>query len=416
MNIWILNHYAVTPNMPGGTRHYDFGKELVKKGYDVTIFASSFHYAKHIEMKLSKGQVCKVEDINGVKFVWIKTFPYYKNDWRRIINMLGYMINSYFIGRKITKLDRRIPRPSTIIGSSVHLFAVLSAYWLSKYHKAKFIMEVRDLWPQAIVDMKVMRLRNPIIKALQILERFLYGRATRIITLLPLAEKYLTLAGVKKEKIVWIPNGVVLSRFVTFDNMRSPDKPFKLVYLGAHGPVNALDVLIKAAKIVESKGYDNIRFFLIGEGSEKSRLIKLKDKLNLKNVEFRDPVPKAQISTVLNEADVFILNVEKTDVFKYGISFNKLFDYMMAGKPIIFSLNSPTNPVKEAQCGFSIPPKEPEALGEAVIKLYRTPLEERQAMGERGRQYVRQYHNIAVLAERLEKCLREVNNANTTIY
>lgn len=89
---------------------------------------------------------------------------------------------------------------------------------------------------------------------------------------------------------------------------------------------------------------------------------------------------------------------------------------MMAGKPIIFSVNSPTNPVKEAQCGFSIPPKEPEALSEAVIKLYRTPLEERQAMGERGRQYVKQYHNIAVLAERLEKCLGKVNNGNTTIY
>lgn len=404
-NIWIINHYAVTPNMPGGTRHYDFGKELVEKRYNVTIFASSFHYLWHKKMKLDKKQIWTIENINGVKFVWLRNFPYYKNDWRRVVNMLSFMYRVYLLGRDITKITQDIGKPDVIIGSSVHLFAVLSAFWLSRYYKARFIMEIRDLWPQTIVDMEVMGPRNPIIKVLQSLERFLYSRAERIITLLPLAVEYPPLAMVKKEKIVWIPNGVVLSKSVAFGNIKPANQPFKLVYVGAHGPANALDVLIKAAKIVESKGYHDIRFILVGEGSEKSRLIRFKETLGLKNVEFRGPVPKTQIPMIFSEAHGFIFNLRKADVFKYGISPNKLFDYMVAGKPTIFCVNSPTNPVKEAQCGFSVPPGNPQALGQAIIKLRKTSLEERQAMGERGRRYVKQNHNIAVLVERLEKCL-----------
>jgi hypothetical protein len=99
-SIWILNHYAVTPDMPGGSRHYDLGKELVSKGYDVTIFASSFHYSKHEELKLSGKESFKVEYVSGVRFLWIKTMKYNGNNWRRIINMLSYSFRSYFVGRK----------------------------------------------------------------------------------------------------------------------------------------------------------------------------------------------------------------------------------------------------------------------------------------------------------------------------
>ena len=173
MNIWIFNHYAITPDMAGGTRHYDFGKELVKRGHEVTIFASSFHYSQHRELKLTWGEKYKVERVEGVNFVWIKTFPYQKNDWRRVLNMVSYAWKVYWIGRGIKKLDQDINKPDIIIGSSVHLLAVLSAYWLSKHYRAKFIMEVRDLWPQTLVDIGKFKENNPIIKILRIIEKFL---------------------------------------------------------------------------------------------------------------------------------------------------------------------------------------------------------------------------------------------------
>ncbi len=89
--IWIINHYAITPDTPGGTRHYDFGKELVRRGHRVVIFASSFpHYGEKKETRLENGKYYKIEQHEGIDFVWVRTFPYQANDWRRSLNMVSY--------------------------------------------------------------------------------------------------------------------------------------------------------------------------------------------------------------------------------------------------------------------------------------------------------------------------------------
>jgi glycosyltransferase involved in cell wall biosynthesis len=180
------------------------------------------------------------------------------------------------------------------------------------------------------------------------------------------------------------------------------------MYLGAHGQANAIDVLLDAAKIVQDRGYQEIQFILIGDGFEKPGLIELAKGLRLKNVVFRDPVPKSKVPEALSEANAFVFNLESTKVFKYGISPNKLFDYMAAGKPVIFSVKASNNPVDEARCGLTVPPRNPEALAEAIIELSRIPKEERQAMGRRGREYVEKYHAIPVLAEKLIQCIEQV--------
>ncbi|HIC86933.1 MAG TPA: glycosyltransferase WbuB, partial [Aquificae bacterium] len=177
---------------------------------------------------------------------------------------------------------------------------------------------------------------------------------------------------------------------------------------GAHGRANALDVLLKAAKIVQDQGYEDIRFVLVGAGPEKPKLIELAEKMQLKDVEFREPVEKTEVPRVLQESDALIFNLEQVAVFKYGISSNKLFDYMASGRPVLFSVSSGNNPVDEAQCGLTVPPRDPKALAEAVNKLYRMPLEEREEMGRRGREYVEKHHSIPVLADKLEAILQEV--------
>lgn len=411
-NIWILNHYAITPDMPGGTRHYDFGKELVKRGYKVTIFASSFHYGLHKELRLAKNEKWKIENIDGINFIWIKTFPYQKNNWRRVLNMISYMWHSYWLGRKIVNIDKNIEKPDVIIGSSVHLLTVLSAYRLAKHYRAKFIMEVRDLWPQTLIDMKKFKERHPIIKFLQTLEKFLYKRAKKIITLLPYANEYITKLGISKNKIVWIPNGVDLSRFKEIET-KETNSHFKIMYIGAHGIANALQVILDAAKIIQNKEYDKIKFIFIGEGTEKENLIKYKGEMGLQNVEFRDTVPKDKVARVISKADAFIFSSRKIELYKYGISFNKLFDYMAAGKPIIFSVNAANNPVQETKCGFSLPPENPEMMAKAAIELYKMAPEERRKMGQRAREYVEKYHSIPILVDKLEKVIQEVINECT---
>jgi glycosyltransferase involved in cell wall biosynthesis len=409
-NIWILNHYAITPDMPGGTRHYDFGKKLVKRGYNVTIFASSFHYTQHKELKLKKKEKYKIENVDGINFVWIKTFPYQKNNWRRVINMISYMWRVYWLGEKITKTDENIKKPDIIIGSSVHLLAVLSAYWLSKYYEVKFIMEVRDLWPQTLIDFKKFKKNHPIIKILKSLEKFLYKKAQKIIVLLPLASKYIINLGIDKNKIFWIPNGTDLNKFKRMEAKKNESKNeyFKIIYLGAHGQANALETILNAAKIIQDeKKYKKIKFTFIGDGSEKKNLEKYSEKLLLKNVKFCSPIKKRKIPEALTDADILIFNLKKSDVFKYGISSNKLFDYMAATKPIIFAANTANNPIREARCGLPVPPENPEKMAEAIIKLYKMPLEEREKMGQRGREYVEKYHSIPVLVDKLEKVIQK---------
>ncbi len=408
-NIWVFNHYAITPDLPGGTRHFDFAEELVNSGYNVTIFASSFIHGIFEEKKTSANKKWCVEDYKGVKFVWIKTFPYRKNDWRRVINMLTYTIRSYWLGRKITKLNECIPNPDIIIGSSWHLFAAFSAYMLSRKYRAPFIMEVRDLWPQTPIDMGMSKW-HPFIIVLSILEKFLYNRSDKIITLLPKANEYIEGLGVPENKIVWMPNGVNINRFTKFANSSAnkTGAEFLVVYTGSVGKANAVSVIIKAAEILKKHLYNKIKFLIIGDGAEKENLMKIVERKQLDNVEFKHSVEKEKIPIILINSAVLIFILGRSNVYKYGISSNKLFDYMASGRPIIFSVGSSNNPVKEANAGITVPPEDPKALAEAIIRMYNMPEEERKKMGQNGLEYVIKYHSIPVLVDKLEGVINEV--------
>ena len=372
--VWIFNHYAVTPDLPGGTRHFDLARELVGRGHQATIFASGFQHLRHREMKLVPDERWKIEDVDGVNFVWLKTFPYQRNNWRRVVNMASYTFRAWWLGRRLPKLVPELEKPDVIIGSSVHLLAVLAAYWVAKQHMARFIMEVRDLWPQTIVDMGEMSGRNPIVKVLQLIERFLYRRGEQIIVLAPSMGEYISDRGISKEKIVWIPNGVDLSRFEDAKPQDSTDNRFEVMYLGAHGQANALNVLLQAARIIQDQNYHDMRIVLVGDGPEKQKLIRLADELGLENAEFRDPVPKADVPKVLQGADATVLILNDLPLYRYGISLNKLYDYLAAGKPLILVGNPANNPVKEVGCGLTVPPRNPEAVAEAIVMPHKSGL------------------------------------------
>jgi len=165
--------------------------------------------------------------------------------------------------------------------------------------------------------------------------------------------------------------------------------------------------LLEAAEIVHDRGYGNISFCLVGDGPEKAKLMQQAKEMKLKNTSFRQPVPKDKVADVLEEADVLVLTKAAT-FGTYSGSILKLFDYMAASKPIICSAEMDYDPVKISNCGFTVPPEDPRALAEAIIELYTMQVEERQAMGRRGREYVEKYHSISVLANKLEQVLDEV--------
>jgi len=273
----------------------------------------------------------------------------------------------------------------------VHPFAVFVAYRLSKFYKVPFIFEVRDLYPQTIVDLHNFSSKNPIIFLIGLFFKFLYSKADRIIVLMPYAYRNINKYGIKKGKIIWIPNGVDLKRFSN-TKLQGDKGKFVVMYVGAHDRANALHVLIKAAKIIQNRFAKGILFELIGNGKEKQNLIKLSTRLELKNVVFKDKVNKEQVPQLLKKSDALWIGQLKRNVYEYGISSNKLFDYLAAGKPIIFSSDASNNPVAEAGAGLTVSPEDPEAVAEAIIKLYNMN------------------HSIPVLVDKLEKVIKEVCN------
>lgn len=410
-NIWMFNQYAITPEMAGGTRHYAIGRILASRGYRITLFAAGFNYQKLEELKCTGGKDLKIEVSDGVRFVWIKTLPYKKNNWKRIVNMLSYSWRCLRIYKKLLR-EEQVERPGTIIGSAVHLFAVWTAYRISQKLGANFVMEVRDLWPMTLVEFRKELKYHPIVIFFRILDRFLATRAQRIISVLPGAYDYYKRYGIAKEKVVWIPNGVDTRLYCSENNTpleSAQQKQFKIMYTGTFGMEANLGTLLSAAKSIQENQLP-ILFEIIGSGEKQKELMQLKDQLDLANVVFREPVKKEEVPSVLARADVLWIGSRNVkNLYKYGFSFNKLFEYLASGKPILFSINSAYNPVKEAGAGLTVPPQDPAALSNAIIQIYEMPVEERIKMGQKGIAYAKEFHDFEKLADQFDHLLNNLD-------
>ena len=397
MNIWIFNHHALTPDMSGGTRHYDFAKELVKRGHSVTIVASSFHYSKYKEMKEYGNKEYLQETIDGVHFIWIKTPPYFGNGISRVKNMLSY---TYKVVNIIPKLN--LKDPDIIIGSSVHLFAVYAAYKLAQKYHTPFIMEVRDIWPQTLIDMGISKW-HPFIITLGWIERYLYKKADMIISNLPYAFEHIG-KFVPKEKFIWISNGVDLDNINHIEKTKT-DK-FTISYTGAIGVANNLTLLVDAAEKLKEK--KDIFFRIVGDGAEKEKLKELVKLKNLQNISIEDSVAKNEVSNILQSSDILYFNLKDSPVFNFGISSNKLFDYMAAGRVIIFSTKAKNNPIKDANAGYTIEPDNLKQLEQTILNIYNLQQNERNTIGNKIRKYAEENYSISVLTDKLEKLLEDV--------
>jgi glycosyltransferase involved in cell wall biosynthesis len=404
--IWLMNHYAITPNMGGITRHFDLAEELVKRGYEVTVFASSFDHKLRVET-LNAGEKFREEIVNGVRFVWIRTTAYKKNDIKRVMNMITYATRVYRIGGKMEA-------PDVIVASSFHPLTSISGYFLTKKNKAKYIAEIRDLWPQSAIDMGAISENGIPAKVLKKVEKFIYTRAEKIIVLLPKAVDYVRDTGIDESKIAYIPNGVVMERYDEAVNnaeitdevkaiISKHENKFKALYLGAMGPSYALENIIRAAEIIKEKGYKDIDILMVGDGTEKERLKAYCADRGIDNMHFYNPIKKYGVPVLLSLIDLCLFNLKDMKVFRFGISPNKLFDYLYSAKPIIFACECSNDIVAEADAGISIPPEKPEEFAEAVIQAYNMTVEQRKILGENGRKYIKEHHDIPVLVDKLEK-------------
>jgi glycosyltransferase involved in cell wall biosynthesis len=392
LNILIVNQYAVSPKQPGITRSFSFARELIARGHQVSIIAAGInHFTQKEEAK-------DLEVIEGVTFLWVKTPAYQGNSVKRIINMVSFAQSAISRGKTLAPFD-------LVLGSSPHLLSGLAAQQLAAHWKVPFILEVRDLWPESLIELGNFSRRHPVVLVLERLERFLYRQAAHVISVLPAAQDHLKARGAKF--VTWLPNGVQT------DNGISPSKPthtesFIALYAGAHGLANNLQTVLDAAQILQQRGRTDIEIHLIGDGPQKSALFHQSMQMGLEGVRFKKAVAKNEIHDEMLKADAFLMPLKDSPVFKHGVSPNKLFDYLLMARPIIFGVRSPNNPVQDAQAGITIAPENPLELANALEHLANLTPKERLEMGLRGRQHVIEHYNFTVLGEHLEWVLLKI--------
>lgn len=402
LNIWWFSQYASTPDQQF-TAQFDLAKRLVERGHQVTFFAAGFSHYKFQEIRLQPGEPWRAEVCDGVRFVWIRTPPYTRNSWRRALNICAYSWRAFLLARSWKEM------PDLVIGTTFHPLASLAACAVAANKRRPFVFEVKDLWPLTAVQFGRIAPNSPIALALGHLEKFLARKSSRIMTTLPGAAEYYARLGISPETVVWIPNGLELSRYAALSPYSGEiGSPCTLLYAGGLVSANALDTILQAAQIEMERGSD-VRFVFVGGGQDKPRLTALAHQLKLHNVEFRDAVPKSELHRVIEQADALLLSMRNLpELYRYGMSFNKLCDYAASGRPIIFAGNPSHNLVQEFQCGIVIPAEDPCALSAAVERFLRMAPAQRAQMGLNGIRCAAERFEMGMLSQRLEAMLLSV--------
>lgn len=381
-------------------------KELIRRGFDVTIVAAGFDHVTQTETK-SYGPSGFVEEwIDDVGFLWLKTAPYKGNSIARVRNMLGFARSL-----KHAVHNSSAAHPDVIIGSSPHLLGAEAARNVAMGYDVPFVLEVRDLWPESLVELGRTSRKHPIVLALGALERKLYRESSWIVSLLPAAGEHIARMGGDIDRVTWIPNGIDPSLFMAStatSETPTSRQDLRVVYAGTHGLANALDSIVEAASILQDEQDPRIMFHFYGDGPTRPALEATAKMKQITNVHFEGPVAKHQIPSVLESADILIATLKNTQLYRFGTSLNKLYDYMAAGRPIVLGSPNHDTPVSMSGAGLVVDAENASALAGAVKRLAAMSPEERAGLGLLGKRFVYENHSIGTLADRLALILERV--------
>lgn len=403
-NIWLINNYSYPPGTSNWRRHYDLCKELVKKNYKIEIIGGSFVHDRKKQI-LQKKEKFRIETYNKINYHILKGISYQGNI-KRILSMIEFMVRVFFYTKKISN------KPDLIYCSCPHPFNGLISVYLAKKYKVPLILEIRDIWPDTWVALGAIKEKSVIYKIFSYIEKFLYDKADIIIDLMPgidaIANK-----GIEKNKIKWLSNGVNLEEFDN-DYLKEPkykfdSKKINVTYTGSIGIANALQSIFEIAKSLEK---EDIVFNLIGDGPLKKEYEEICIKNEIKNVSFYSQVLKNEVPALLKESDILIALSKKTELDKYGVSLNKIFEYLAAKKPILIAYDTEYDIIKEANCGISISAENNEKIKEGLLKLKRLCEVDREKLGENGRKYVEENFTTEILGERLYLIIKELLERN----
>ncbi|WP_261131783.1 glycosyltransferase family 4 protein [Bacillus sp. Marseille-Q3570] len=387
-------------------RLYEVGKELIARGHQVEVLTAFPHHPHGEIPEEYKGKFYQFENYEGIPVhrTWI--YPSPKGSFlRRLASYFSFTFSAFYSVFKAKPAD-------VIICTSPPLFLGITGYLASKLKRAKFIFNVADIWPESAVELGILK-NETCIRFAEKLERFLYKKAWKIATATEGIKEYMLKQGKDEEDVFLLPNGVNTDQFtpgnVNIEKLESLNLSGKKVFTfaGRMGYAQALDSVLKAAKLVQDRQLDHIAFLFIGDGPEKQKIVEMAKQMDLRNVTFHDPVPVSEMPDVYAISDFCLVTLKNIDLFK-GARPSKIFPALSSGVPVIFSgVGESEELITQNKCGIISEPENPEDLAEKVIECAEMSEENYEELSWNGRRFVEREYSWRSIVDDLEENIKE---------
>ncbi|MGO9376418.1 MAG: glycosyltransferase family 4 protein [Syntrophobacteraceae bacterium] len=404
MHILFLTHYFPPEVNAPASRTFENARRWVQDGHRVTVITCVPNHPDGILYPGYESKVWQWDEIDGIKVLRVLTYVSANQGFlKRIINYFSYMLSATLFCRKVRDVD-------VVVSTSPQFFCGMAGLWVSLLKGCKWVLEIRDLWPESIIVVGAITSRR-VIDLLTRLETFLYSNAQHIVSVTHSFKLHIAKRGVPFERISVVTNGADLEQFqpkVKHNGVRRSlglDDKFVVSYIGTHGMAHHLETVLEAASLLKDR--KQIVFLLVGGGAERERLLHLKDKLRLENLVMLPQQPKALMPEFLAASDACMVLLKKNDLFKTVIP-SKIFEAMAMERPLILGVDGESRAIVEkAECGICIEPENHQSLAEAVLQLYE---DENlvHLLGVNGRESVMRNFSRDVLARKYIEVLQQV--------
>lgn len=404
--VWLVSHYAMPPHLEVRIKTIRYAQILQERGYDVLLVTASTIHNTDINL-ITDNSLYIEKEYEGLKYVHIACSNYKGSGLKRIVNMLQFQ-------RRFKNVMAKFEKPDVIV-ADCNCINYRGLQKFAKKYGIAFVTEVRDLWPLSIVEYMGISDKNPVIKYLYGQEKRMYKNSDAIIFSMQGGRDYIVEKNWQKSvdlnKIFYINNGIdvekqdkIAQSIVLDDPDLGKENDFKVIYAGSIRKVNNVGLIVDAAKEIKDKGYQKIKFIIFGDGTEKNDLETKCIREKIDNVKFKGRVDKKYMPSICSRADANVISVQQTGISKYGVSWNKLFDYMNAGKPIISTTEVNYDLIKSYGCGIVCENQKAETIADAIVRLYNMPEQDYKQMCKNAKEGAKDF-DYEVLTDKLEETI-----------
>lgn len=403
MHILFLSHYFPPEVNAPAARGSEHCRQWAADGDDVTVVT------------------CAPNHPNGKLYPGFRNRPYQRSRWEGVdvIRVLTYVTpNEGLLKRSAnyilymfaaTLAAMFVRRVDIVVSTSPQFFNGLAGYFSSAMHRAPWVLEIRDLWPESILELGAIKARW-LIRLLHAMATFGYRKADHIVVVTDAFKQHIVQLGIDPGKITVIKNGVDLTLFQATErderfreSIGLTDK-FVVSYVGTHGMAHGLETIIEAARLLRS--HTHIGFLLVGDGAERRRLLAMRDALGLTNVVMLDQQTRASMPMIWSVTDASLVILRDKPVFRTVIP-SKIFEAMAMRRPIVLGvLGESRQIVENAGAGLCVPPEDAQSLADSILALSADPALVG-SLGESGHAYVTRHHDRVALARRFAALTRK---------